>query len=57
MLALALLATRPATSGVPAEPSVVVSLTFDDGGRDQLLTRGLLAAHGMYATFYVVTGG
>jgi peptidoglycan/xylan/chitin deacetylase (PgdA/CDA1 family) len=56
LLALTQLATRPATSGVPTEPNVVVSLTFDDGGREQLLTRSALAAHGMHATFYVVTG-
>ena len=33
--------------------STVVSLTFDDGGADQYITRRILADHGMKATFYV----
>jgi peptidoglycan/xylan/chitin deacetylase (PgdA/CDA1 family) len=38
-------------------PSTVVSLTFDDGSEDQFVNaRPLLRAHGMPATFYVISG-
>src|SRR3954467_14869323 len=34
----------------------VVSLTFDDGWDDQMLARPILAAHGMKATFFIISG-
>ncbi|HKN98929.1 MAG TPA: polysaccharide deacetylase family protein [Pseudonocardiaceae bacterium] len=47
--------------GVPgvaaaAQHRTVVSLTFDDGDADQVLATGILAAHRMPATYYVITG-
>jgi peptidoglycan/xylan/chitin deacetylase (PgdA/CDA1 family) len=39
----------------PAHAATTVSLTFDDGVADQLNARPVLAAHGMHATFYVIS--
>lgn len=60
-LALATAATvtavgLPAPAPVAAAPTTVVSIQFDDGNADQFLTRDVLAAHGMHATFYVNSG-
>src|SRR5262245_43084316 len=38
-----------------ASATTYVSLTFDDGNTDQLAARPVLAAHGMDATFYIIT--
>ncbi|QFG24405.1 polysaccharide deacetylase family protein [Actinomadura sp. WMMB 499] len=54
--AAAALLLVPALTAVPAHgaPGTVVSLTFDDGHRDQYdVARPILDAHGMDGTFYV----
>jgi peptidoglycan/xylan/chitin deacetylase (PgdA/CDA1 family) len=40
---------------LPTQPTVV-SLTFDDGTRDQYAVRSILSEHSMRATFYVNSG-
>lgn len=47
-------AARPAAQAAPVRPGeTTVSLTFDDAQATQYMTRDLLAARGMRATYYV----
>ncbi len=52
-LAGAVVAIGAAGTPVPAAPSIVVSLTFDDGLASQYAAAGQLASRGMAGTFYV----
>lgn len=56
VLALLGWAVAPAAAHA-ATPNTVVSLTFDDGPEDEFVNaRPVLLAHGMPATFYIISG-
>ncbi|MGG5753443.1 polysaccharide deacetylase family protein [Zafaria sp. Z1313] len=47
----------PLTSaGLPVDGSTVVSLTFDDGTKDQLIAAEVMERHGLQGTFFVNSG-
>lgn len=56
-ITLACMATFPASAARATTPSMVVSLTFDDGLQNQYTTAlPILQQYGMSATFYIITG-
>ena len=58
VLTLAVLAAYAAQAGWAgiASGQTIVSLGFDDGYANQYAARSMLAAHGMHATFFIISG-
>jgi peptidoglycan/xylan/chitin deacetylase (PgdA/CDA1 family) len=54
--ALVVTLVGPAPREVHAAGQTIVSLTFDDGRASSYAARSLLSAHGMRATFYMISG-
>jgi peptidoglycan/xylan/chitin deacetylase (PgdA/CDA1 family) len=46
---------QPASAQAAPRPTVV-TFTFDDGTADQMTAARVLRAHGLHATFYIITG-